>query len=400
MIILVPAEHLKCFNIATVTSPYGKEGIVGPNSATGNDMIHKSGTIPSKKTLPPQLPGPSYYRSPSLESGTIESGTSSLVEKVAPLTSKLGLPPQAIKRIAEKASELIATDGAIVNAPGYSVEAKMVKSHSGRRLHLVTPKKKGAGFVCDDECPQYKSAKLCSHILATAVVNERLDSFIGSYASVKKLPNLTKLATSGMPKGRWRKGTKAPSKRRPSVPVQSQIPLNTPSDSSIPPVQVRVSSSSNTSVAISPFAQSHSIGGTIQVGVSNTPVTPFAQSEHLSTASSESSPTFHTPQMPTWCPPTFPHLSQGDPTNGGLYPFRVHVISGNIAVCHGCKCRYQKLGPPHDLCLQHEEWRTFTPCGSMPQSRFGNVYYHCSVNCVMSVWPQFIPCSVVVPPDL
>ena len=113
--------------------------------------------------------------------------------KVTPLTTKLGLPLQALERIAEKATELLETDGAIVNAPGYTAEAKIVKSHSGKRPHLVTPKKKGDGYACDDECPQYKSAKLCSHTLATAVVNGSLDSFISSYARVKRGPNLTKL---------------------------------------------------------------------------------------------------------------------------------------------------------------------------------------------------------------
>ena len=50
------------------------------------------------------------------------------------------------------------------------------------------------------------------------------------------------------------------------------------------------------------------------------------------------------------------------------------------------------------FCLQHEEWRSFTPHGSSEkQNRFGNAYYHCNSACVMSVWPSFIPTSVVVP---
>ena len=57
----------------------------------------------------------------------------------------------------------------------------------------------------------------------------------------------------------------------------------------------------------------------------------------------------------------------------------------------------KKVGPPHDLCLQHEEWRTFTPPGSTDkQSRYGNVYYHCNLVCVMAVWPAFIASLVVV----
>ena len=53
-----------------------------------------------------------------------------------------------------------------------------------------------------------------------------------------------------------------------------------------------------------------------------------------------------------------------DPSDGGVYPFRVHFIGGNISVYNGCKGKYKKLGPPHDICLQHEEWRSFTPHGS------------------------------------
>ncbi|XP_064389220.1 uncharacterized protein LOC135337257 [Halichondria panicea] len=57
-------------------------------------------------------------------------------------------------------------------------------------------------------------------------------------------------------------------------------------------------------------------------------------------------------------------------------PFKVHFIVGNISVCNGCRGRYSKeLGSPYDLCIQHEEWRSFTlPGSTCPQSRFGNLY--------------------------
>ena len=58
-------------------------------------------------------------------------------------------------------------------------------------------------------------------------------------------------------------------------------------------------------------------------------------------------------------------------THSGFISFQGIYIS----VCHGCKCRYHKLGPPHNIiCLQYEEWHTFTPPGSFTaQSQFGNV---------------------------
>ena len=356
------SQCLKAFNTASVTSSFGS--LSDPMQCYN---IEPETIIPTQES--------------SQVSVQVSSLTStSLANKVAPLTTKLGLPLQALERIAEKATELLETDGAIVSAPGYTAEAKIVKSHSGKRPHLVTPKRKGDGYVCDEECPQYKSAKLCSHTLATAVVNDSLDSFISSYTRIKRAPNLTKLATSSMPRGRGCKGTKAPSKRKPTVPVQSRFELNPATNLPSPSVQVGVSSSSNTSIAIAPPCWSDCT----QFGAPPTQIFDNSNESFFPTP----------PSMPTWSSQCYP----ADPTSGGIYPFKVHFISGNISVCHGCKGRYQKLAPPYDLCLQHEEWRTFvSPGSSTSQSRFGNVYYHCNIHCVRTVWPHFLPSSVVIP---
>ena len=47
--------------------------------------------------------------------------------------------------------------------------------------------------------------------------------------------------------------------------------------------------------------------------------------------------------------------------------------------------------PPDDLCLQTEEWRQFTPAGSvMPQTRWSNTYYHLHVHCVRLKWRSYV----------
>ena len=148
-----------------------------------------------------------------------------LSNRLSVLTTKLGLPNAAIEGIAKKAVEIQSTDGGIVPAPGHRSEAKMVISRSGKRPHLVLPKKKSGGLSCDDDCPQYKSAKLCSHTVAAAEYNHQLDQFISSYGNIKKVPNITKLATTSMPRGRGRKGSKAPSKRRPPVLLKQELSL-------------------------------------------------------------------------------------------------------------------------------------------------------------------------------
>ena len=43
------------------------------------------------------------------------------------------------------------------------------------------------------------------------------------------------------------------------------------------------------------------------------------------------------------------------------------------------KQKYLKeLGPPNDICIQHEEWHTYM-VGGTSQCRFGNAYYHASI---------------------
>ena len=102
---------------------------------------------------------------------------------------------------------------------------------------------------------------------------------------------------------------------------------------------------------------------------------------------------------PPWLPTQYHFPNFIDPTNGGLHPFRLCFIKGNISVCHGCKNHYSK--EYHEICIQHEEWRSFTPPGgSVPQSRFGNVYYHVNVFCVQINWPSFNPASLVTSDEI
>ena len=66
--------------------------------------------------------------------------------------------------------------------------------------------------------------------------------------------------------------------------------------------------------------------------------------------------------------------------------FRLCFRSGNISVCNGCCNKFDKqTKPPDDLCVQHEEWHTYTsPVSKLPESRFGNAYYHAKPCCIIS----------------
>ena len=292
---------------------------------------------------------------------------SSISRELMPVAHNINLPTAAIEGIARKASDILNTADGIVQAPGYGNDAVMVLSKSGKMPHLVTVKKNG-GMACDKECPQYQSASLCSHVVAAAKFRRKFKDFVASY-KVSRKPNLTKLVTCDMPKGRGKKGGRAPPKRKVPPTIENRYPFIPLSHS--PSIE-----------------QSMSASGCTSPSVDMSPSLYYMPSSSYYT---NYSPYSSSPYYPTHPPPI-----ESD------HPFRVHFIGGNISVCHGCKGRYCKdLGPPYDLCIQHEEWRTYTVPGyPSPQSKFGNVYYHASVTCIVSVWPSFVPTSLLVPSGL
>ena len=82
--------------------------------------------------------------------------------------------------------------------------------------------------------------------------------------------------------------------------------------------------------------------------------------------------------------------------------FRLCFRSGNISVCNGCRNKFDKQAQaPDDLCVQHEEWRTYTsPVSKLPESRFGNAYYHAKPCCIIARWPTFSPGDLTISSEI
>ena len=90
-----------------------------------------------------------------------------------------------------------------------------------------------------------------------------------------------------------------------------------------------------------------------------------------------------------WHLPSYPVTSGGHTHNA----FHLRFHSGNISVCNGCRNKFNKQAkPPLDLCIRHQEWRSFmSPVLNQPDSRFGNVYYHANPACVLARHATFRP---------
>ncbi len=53
--------------------------------------------------------------------------------------------------------------------------------------------------MCDNDCPNYKSLGVCSHVIAVAQHNHALEEFCAYFRKLKRVPSVTRLLLSGMP---------------------------------------------------------------------------------------------------------------------------------------------------------------------------------------------------------
>ena len=104
---------------------------------------------------------------------------SSLSVSVDAVAGSVRVPLNCLEGIWNKAAELLRTDGAIVFSSRCWQGCKIyiVLSYTGQKPHLVVPKK-GGSFACDQDCPNWKGLKICSHSVAVADLCGKLPEFI------------------------------------------------------------------------------------------------------------------------------------------------------------------------------------------------------------------------------
>ena len=124
--------------------------------------------------------------------------------------SELGLPPHTASTIWSRAQLLAENESSNVAAPGDET-AFLVKSSSGQRPHYVKSTKKG-GFACDDQCLGYKSLRICSHTVASAIKKGDINSYLRWYKGLKVKPSFSNLSEHRQPSGTGKKPCKGVSK--------------------------------------------------------------------------------------------------------------------------------------------------------------------------------------------
>ncbi|KAK3700933.1 hypothetical protein QZH41_000337 [Actinostola sp. cb2023] len=123
------------------------------------------------------------------------------------------IPRASIEGIFRKAAEIISQPRALLPAPGSPGKAFMVASNTTKRPHFVTYDAKSNKVTCDD-CPGWKSLKVCGHSVAVAEKVGKLQEYLRWHSAKAPEPNLTSLVTSDTDKGVGKKGNRPSTARR------------------------------------------------------------------------------------------------------------------------------------------------------------------------------------------
>ena len=311
----------------------------------------------------------------------------------------LKIPLQAVQAIWRKAEELVGNSNAISPAPGYDSTCKMVISRSGKCPHLVTSSKKGK-YTCDNDCPNFKSMGICSHTVAVAHVNGSLREVCSLYRKGKHVPSISKLVLSGVPIGIGNKGNRV-SKKRKREQESSRVFLGA--------AEVQPGPSH---ALVTPDVDQGQLAGAYPTSCTQSTVLPpvpgmseffMPHTQPMAAPSMQcgtNQGTIHIQSPTHWNAPCYNYQHMNPPQYDGI--FSVCFRSGNISVCNGFRNKFDKNSlPPNDLCIQHEEWRSYiSPVTKLPESRFGNAYYHANPLCIRARWPMFFPGHIIVPVDV
>ena len=307
--------------------------------------------------------------------------------------SGLNLHKEVLSGMWEKAEKLINMERGLQHAASSDNSAWSVQSFSSPVPHFVTSKESGQ-FMCDPQCPQWASLKICSHTLAVAEKMGQLSPFLHWYTTAYQQVNVTSVGMLNMPKGRGQKGGVPKRKRaRKSAPEPKQI-------TSRP----------------SPTTSTSSVGPSTSTPHMESNVGPFSDILNYY------SPTYNYSGYPFGSPPAghsinpwfYPCMAPTDVSSPPLNPaplnpnpFYLKFIRGNIRTCQGCRGSLRAgdssiPGAPNDLCIARAEKRPYRDNSGnlVTPTTYKPSHYHAQLSCVWAAEPSFMPYALNIPPDV
>ena len=342
--------------------------------------VKASGSVPSREK--------SRSESSNQESDASTSHRASPSQlSIAADDSGLNVHKEVLDGMWEKAGKLISMERGLQQAASTDNSAWSVQSFSSPVPHFVTSKDNGQ-FMCDPQCPQWTSLKICSHTLAVAEKTGRLSLFLQWHTTTWQQANVTCVGMLNMPKGRGQKGGVPKRKRtRKTAPEAEHItsrPSLTLSSSSVCP-----STSTPHESMIGPFSD----------------------------VMNYYSPTYNYAGYQFGGPPAghsawfYPCMTPSDTPSATFNPnpFYLKFIRGNIRTCQGCRGSLRAgdssiPDAPNDLCIARAEKRPYRDNSGklVTPTTYKPSHYHAQLSCIRAAEPSFLPHhgSLNVPPDV
>ena len=289
-----------------------------------------------------------------------------------------------------------------------------MKSSSTPQPHLVTkdPKKKGL-CICDKNCQMFKGFSICSHVIATAYVNGDLRSFLDNMTGVCG-PNLTAIASHGMPSDTGQKGGVAKFKRNrklPAIETRSVRPCLDKSQPSIVTTAVANTSSKQTpfnvpwtpllvptaplSLNLDPHHAAVSHSTPSGLGLQNV-FSDYSPSVTTIGASSQS-------QVFVGANVNFSLAgSSHQQSSQSKKPFILKFRNNSIKVCQSCRRNYDGPNDTMGLLVARAERRLVSNLATGTQflGRESNSHYHLHMMCLKAADESFKGGDLAIPDDV
>ena len=320
------------------------------------------------------------------------------------------IPREILSSVIQKALILANKEGAVSQ---HAVDTIVVESASNpRKPHVVNLYPNGK---MDCDCPGFSSSPVCAHTVAACIKQRRLPDFL-KWLSCKKRNtggiNFSKAVAFGMPKGRGKKGEKAPRKLGKNKKTQ----VATTVVSRVSDVRAQINQESDQHQVgqqhmtreshVVPLSQQppplipHPYQANPNIVHPLQPGTNFAQPSvtvhgHIpsvgastffpSSSSQTSSHPTNVLQQPRI--PSFPSANPGQ-----FLVYLLQFCPGQTSMCFGCGNPLKPDGvipeTPNDLVVVSKMLREWMYQG-VANSKVKNVYFHCSKVCIQRKQPNF-----------
>ena len=309
-----------------------------------------------------------------------------------------GVPLLLLKDMYARASKLLESKEAVMRAPSNNQNAFVIRNDVGGKPYYVYQEENGK-VICD-ECPTYKSTKICCHAIVVAEKCGGLKKFLSWYKRSQKTISATSYMTSDSSKTVGKKGDQAKSSTaqrkggRSNRQIQTQVAETgvtiRRADLLLPQQSPGLMSMTSEP---QPVSQSFT-----QAPI---PLPVPANERMMSSTQPLSHPTSCQPSELPSTPSVVPsRAAYPSPAYGAFILYPLNLCPPLVSTCFGCSRPLKPGGqiapPPGNIVIVSNMLRSYFH-NHKEYHKPSNVYFHCQVACIRAKQPFFQGSHLQIP---